>query len=408
MIVLRLLSSGAAALAVIAVWAALAGPAGATEAFDPEGAQACETTRWARLERLEDLDPRLVQERFIPLVEHEDPEVVAAFGGDASPPSSRFLLHYAEGWDRATEPFPVLLVPGAGVSANHCFADRPIGQPGEGLAARLARDGRAVFALTFAHPHGDNLLQAEVLADAIERVRRVTGGERVDLVAWSKGGVAARVYLSDAGLPWSTRCRGDVRRYVMLGTPNGGVDVGFAYPNLNYWILENRSPAPLSWTRCLWRGAWHDVVERSLYAPGAFPGQAQMVARWDGRYGRTRAAGQWDVDTTYEGGRGKVSESGGIERAIREGGDLIGRLRAKGVHPSVELAVLAGTHPWIVGQVGERRGPSDGLVLVASVLEVEPMTRRKARVLRRELRALNHLQLVYDSRANDWVAEVLR
>ena len=48
---------------------------------------------------------------------------------------------------------------------------------------------------------------------------------------------------------WATRYREDVRRYVMLGTPNGGIDVSFAYPNLNYYILLNKTPAPLSWTK---------------------------------------------------------------------------------------------------------------------------------------------------------------
>lgn len=372
-----------------------------------------ESARWARIERLEVDDPRLGQERFIPMLEHHDPEIVAGFGGDTTPPSSHVLLHVAkgaegaEGAEGATHPVPVLLVHGAGVNANHCWADHPVEQPYEGLAARLVRAGRKAFALSFAHPHGDNLLQAEALTHVIDRVLELTGAEQLDLVAWSKGGMAARIYLSDAGPEGSTPYRGDVRRYVMLGTPNGGIDVSFAYPNLNYWILEHRTPAPLSWTRCLYRGLWIDTPERSLFAEGAFPGQAQMVARWDQRYGRTRSAGQYDVDATYDGARGLVSVSPGIDRAISDGGDMIARLRRRPIHPDVGLCVLAGTHPWIAGEVGERRGPSDGLVLVASVRDLEPMTGRGAKVLRDDLRALNHLQLAYDPRANDWVVDAL-
>jgi pimeloyl-ACP methyl ester carboxylesterase len=393
-------------IAALAV-ASLAPRAGATEAFDPSKAVACETKRWARLERLADPHERMVKERFIPLLEHRDPEIRAAFGA-GDPPSSQLLLHYAGGHDRATSPVPVILVHGAGLTANQCFADRPIEQPYEGLAARLARSGRAVFAVTFAHPHGCNFLQAEALADAIARVRHVTGAEKVDLVAHSKGAMAARIYLSDAGPAWATRYRGDVRRYVMLGAPNGGIDVSFAYPNLNYWILERASPAPLSFTEGFYYGVWKTFAPQSIYAAGgAFPGQAQMLRRFDGRYGRTKAKGQLDVDTTYDGGRGKVSASLGIDKAIAEGGHTVEKLRKKGIAPGVEIAVLAGTNPYMVGLVGERRGPSDGLVLVASVLDLDPLTARGARVVRKDLRHLNHLQLVYEPRASDWVLEAL-
>ncbi len=387
---------------------AAASPAAATEAFDPAVAAACETTRWARLERLEDPHPEMARpERHNQWTRHTEPEVVAAFGS-ATPPPSQVLLHYAAGWDAATVGLPVVLVHGAGLTANHSWADAPIEQPYEGLAARLARAGRAVFAVTFAHSHGDNFRQAEALADAIARVRHVTGAEQVDLVAHSKGGMAARIYLSDAGPAWSTKFRKDVRRYVMLGTPNGGIDVSFAYPNLNYWILENHSSAPLSWTKALYYGRWVELEERAIYGPNScYLGQLQMVARFDQRYGRTRAAGQLDVAATYDGGRGTVSVGFGIERAIADGGRTIERLEQKGVHPSVELAVLAGTSPWTMNLIGERRGPNDGLLLVASALHTAPLVQRGAKLLRADLRHLNHLQLVYDPRANDWVEEVL-
>lgn len=386
---------------------ALAGPAAATDAFDPAAAGVERPTeRWARLEMLEDAHEAMVQEEFGPLSAHTDPEVVAGFGDDATPPSSRFLLHYEAGWDEATVETPVLLVHGAGLTANHCFTDRPIEQPYPGLAAKLAASGRAVFAVTFAHMHGDNPLQAEAVADAIARIRHLTGAEQVDLVAHSKGGMACRLYVSDMNPGWGTRYRDDVRRYVMLGAPNGGIDVSFAYPNLNYWILENRSSAPLSWGRCLYYGRWVDYPERRIDS-GAFRGQPQMVARWDRRYGRTTAEGQYDVDATYEGGRGTVSVGPGIEAVIARGGNMIAALDRKGVDPDVELALLAGTSPWIMHMVGERRGPSDGLLLVASALADEGLTRRGADVVRKDTLHLNHLQLVYEPRANDWVLEAL-
>ncbi|MBU1156875.1 MAG: hypothetical protein KJ921_13545, partial [Proteobacteria bacterium] len=94
---------------------------------------------WAKIELLTDSSEHMVQERFIPLVEHQLAEIVIAFAGERSPPSSQLLLHYAAGWDEATAKVPVILIHGAGLTASHCFADHPIEQPHEGLAARLAR-----------------------------------------------------------------------------------------------------------------------------------------------------------------------------------------------------------------------------------------------------------------------------
>lgn len=382
------------------------GTASATERFDPRKATRASSTRWAYTELLVDRHPRMAQERFSALVEHTVPEIVKAFGS-ARPQSGKVLLHVAKGTQLETDKPPVLLVHGAGLTSNHCYANHPIEQPYAGLAACLVKAGRAVFAVTFAHMHGDNTLQAEALANAIARVKFLTRAKQVDLVAHSKGGMACRIYLSDAGPKWTTRFRRDVRRYVMLGAPNGGLDVSFAYPNLNYWILENKTAAPLSWTEGLHWGKWVKFTEQTIYAGGPFPGQAQMLTRWDKRYGATAAKGQLDVATTYAGGRGQVSISLGIDRAIADGGHFMTRLAKKAIHPSVELAVLAGSNNWVMGLVGERRGPSDGLLLVASAFATDPLTRRGAKLIRKDLRHFNHLQLVYDPRANAWVREVL-
>ena len=86
--------------------------ADATDAFDPTQAVPVETSTWARTERLVDASPRMIQEVFIPIVEHKLAEIVAGFDGDASPPSSQFLLHYAAGWSKATPPLsPATILP---------------------------------------------------------------------------------------------------------------------------------------------------------------------------------------------------------------------------------------------------------------------------------------------------------
>ncbi|HBP17258.1 MAG TPA: acetyltransferase [Planctomycetes bacterium] len=396
------------ALLISALTLLSATTAHATEKFDPSQATEVPTKRWAKTERLDDPHPKMKQEKFIPLVAHHDPELAEDFGSKT--PSSRYsLLHYAKGIEEADQSkTPVLLVHGAGLTSNHCYADKPIEQPYPGLAARLIADKIPTFALTFSHIHGDNYLQAEQVANAIARIRHVTGAKKVDLVAHSKGGVSTRIYVSSAGHEWMTKFREDVRRYVMLGTPNLGIDVSFAYPNLNYWILEHKSPAPMSWLNGLYYGKRIDWSDRTLYGPDSpFPGQAQLVERWDQRYGRTTSKGQFDVDSTYDGGKGLVSHSLGIDRAIKDGGHCIARLQKKPVHKSVELAVLAGSHSWVMGLVGERRGPSDGLLLVESAFATEPMEKDGAKLIRKDLRRFNHLELVYHPRANDWVAETL-
>lgn len=398
----------------LALTTALAGDAMATDSFRGEPLRVTATADWPRVELHEDRSPLFVREPFSPAARQDEPDVVLGFGGDEEPPSSRFLLHAATGFDAADDGRPpVLLVHGAVVDATTSWGRASFrGRGGAGLAARLAGAGRRVFAVTFAHPHGCNFLWAEQLANAIARVRSLTGASKVDLVAHSKGGIAARIYCSDVRRPGMTRYRGDVRRLLLLGVPNGGIDVAFAYPNLNYWVIHHKASAPLSWTEALCYGLWTDLRKESLYAPpdglGAYPGQAQMLARWDGTYGLYEADPmQFDVRTTYEGGRGRVSISLGIEEAIAQGGGLIARLEKAGVARGVEVALLAGTKPYVMGFLGERRGPSDGLLLVRSALATDGLARSGAKVLRADTLHLSHVELAFADPAFAWVEEAL-
>ena len=104
---------------------------------------------------------------------------------------------------------PVLLVPGWGDAAPEV---RPI-------AERLIEEGwpeQNVLALTFRDPFGSNEGNAREVAEAVLRLRELSGGERVDIVAHSMGGLAVRRLLS--GLPESEY----VRRVVFLATPHRG------------------------------------------------------------------------------------------------------------------------------------------------------------------------------------------
>ena len=62
---------------------------------------------------------------------------------------------------------------------------------------------------------GSSISHARELAQIIQQVKDITGQNEVNIVAHSKGGLDARVYLADANTP-------DVANLIMIGTPNAG------------------------------------------------------------------------------------------------------------------------------------------------------------------------------------------
>lgn len=319
---------------------------------------------WSRIERLADPDRTLlIEEDFNAGIEWPTgaayaPWIREAFG-DARPGSHLALLHFGPRFP-AVAGTPILFVPGAGDNASRGFVT---------MATRMDNRGRPVFALTFAHPHGDVLRQAELVADAIARVKEVTGADQIDVVSHSKGGLATAAYLSNhEGARWGrsdyeavgTRYRGDVRKAVFIATPLGGIDTTFRWPSGNYASLDaDLAVSPSSWETYYPYGAatyWlsTDLRQQDFFADDGdlFPGHRQLLRRWDGVYelpGANPTLGayalQQDWYTTYEGGLGFASSSPGIDAAIDESGDLLGHLADNGVDPSVELYLLAGANP---------------------------------------------------------------
>ncbi len=282
---------------------------------------------------------------------------IAACFGTATPSSDTFLLHLAPS-SALARGTPILFVPGAGDNASRGFIT---------MATRMDQADRPVFALTFAHPHGDVLQQAEVVADAIARVRHLTGAEQIDVVSHSKGGVATAVYLSNHDeAAWDhpayeahgTRYRSDVRRAVFIATPLDGIDTSHRWPLGNYASVDAETAvSPTSWETWYPYGvtSWwlfEDLGDQDLFPEGRdlFPGHRQMIRRqapdlpgslpWLGAY-----ALQPDWWTTYEGGTGVTSEAAGIDAVEAAGGYLLDHLEANGVDPAVELTLLAGTSP---------------------------------------------------------------
>lgn len=474
MTVSRAISAGLTLTA--ALWC---GIAGATPGFDPSAPAARFTGRetftadgeiklWSAIERLEDPDRTLLTpDEFGAAVRWPSnvdfaPWIRESFG-TATPGAHQALLHMGPA-EEVSSGTPILFVHGAGDNGSRSWVT---------MGTRMDRAWRPVYALTFAHPHGDVFKQAEQVANAIARIRHRTGAERVDLVAHSKGGIAAAVYLANAtGVDWGneayeavgTPYRGDVRRAVFIATPLDGIDTAYRWPSNNLASLDADAVlSPSSWTTHYPWSTSNLLVSTDLSAQDflsdggdLFPGQRQILRRQDhplpgsdptlGAY-----ALQPDWYTTYEGGLGFQSWSEGIDAAIEDGGELISRLEARGVHPDVELFLLAGDNPllsngvdWVseffgdayvdeigsnvsawsefVGDLvgdgliergltqpevtglaagdlvlGEVSGPSDGVVFVSSATHGATLTARGARVVESKVVDLSHLDLLYAS-----------
>jgi MYXO-CTERM domain-containing protein len=346
----------------------------ATDAFDPttpaarfEGAETWTQTEdvrlWSAIERWEDVEPGLFgQPSFSQGIAWADTDTtpwIATCFGTSTPSNAQFLLHVGLN-EEAAEGTPILMVHGAGDNGSRGFIT---------LATRLDRTRRPVFAMTFAHPHDDVFPQAEAVADAIAVIKERTGAEQVDVVAHSKGGIAATVYASNhAGADWArpdyvqhgTAYRGDIRRLLLIATPLGGVDTSYRWSNLNLFALDGElAISPTAWSTYYPNTSAvplvsEDLSDQDMLPDGAdyFPGQRQLLAplrelyplpgsqAWLGLY-----ALQTDWLSTYEGGFGLYSYSEGIDAAIDAGGNLIDRLRRVGVDPGIEVFLLAGDHP---------------------------------------------------------------
>jgi hypothetical protein len=362
---------------------------------------------WQKIERLASTAANFPEEKMRPNGRHTDADIVKAFGTD-DPPASNVLLHYFKGWEQG-KGTPVLLVHGTILDATSSWI-KPHDQ--KGLAQALADQGFRVFAIGFANRHGDNVLQAEQIAWAIDRIKQVTGSKEVDVVAHSKGTVAARALASGVRYPWMTAFKRDIRRLVMIAGPHLGLDTTFRHPIINYGLYPEKNDyhfnAPMSWTSMLVLGLWVDTSAQTMFKKygNFFPGQAQMFARWDQEYPLPQTEVDWY--STYYGGQGFLSRSPGIDQAIADGGNFIETLRQHPLDPSVELAVLAGNRADLAGIHNEHTGPSDGVVFVKSSTATDDMTRGGARLVAKDLLHLNHMDLVIVPEAHAWVVDALK
>jgi pimeloyl-ACP methyl ester carboxylesterase len=364
---------------------------------------------WDKIELVRDGNPNFKPESFLEKQKQTTPEVVAAFGTNA-PPSSDFLLHYGKGWDTAPNPVPVLLIHGATKDAAD-WVDPKENLGKEPLGAYLCGEGFKVFGITFSHDQGDNYYWSQQIANAVERIKKVTGADKVDIVAHSKGALPARMYASDFRKDWMTPYRQDVRNLVLLGAPNLGIDFAFRHPVINYALYpegsDPKTDAPMVWDSLLYKGMWHGTKKLSIYGDGGdyFPGQRQLLYRWDGKYMVNPLEPDWY--TTYRGGHGFVSSSRGIDYSIAESGNFIENLRKQGVHKDVRIFTLVGKHPDVPGIHNEHDGPSDGIVFIDSASYTKDMEKDGAKVFDKRLLPINHMELRFADPAKAWVRDAL-
>lgn len=366
-------------------------------------------SNWDRIERLTSTYGDFPVEHMRPNGRQVIAEIVNGFGA-AMPPSSQVLLHYGKSWQKNTG-VPVLLVHGAIVDADTSWVKTYDGS--QGLLPSLEAAGRRVFAVTFAHRHGDNQLQAQQIANAIARIKAVTGSDQVDVVAHSKGVIAARALASNMLLPWMTPYRsGDIRRLVLVAGPNLGLDFTFRHPLVNYGLYPEQDDrdhnGPMSWTKMLYMGQWIDTSSQTIMTDSGnfFPGQDQMLSRWDKTY--PLPVNEQDWYTTYNGGTGFTSVSPGIDKAITQSGHFMDRLRQHPLDSKIQLSVLAGDSATLPGVLNENTGPSDGLVFVKSATATDDMTAGGAKLVDTQVMHLNHIGLITDPKAKAWIADQLK
>lgn len=387
---------------------------------------------WARVERWRMVDTEMPPEDYFPgprshLLEPH----LTYFDNDPVPDRRVFLVYYAPKWAENSRT-PVLLAHGATDSPDRAFAnpgmlgDYGCGQqscPATGLMQDLVDRDVPVFAVMHPHGQGNNLHWAEQIHQAIRIIRARTANEQVDLIGWSKGAFAARLYTTDVREPWGTPYAQDVRKLILIGGPNKGLDYIYRWgaataPQIfpDYGGMLN-SPSPHE--ELLLFGQWQDRSEHSILktAMGDFyVGQRQMLARLDDSFPLTGTAnfgnGEFavvDSDSTYYGEsmqhQGTTTRGKGIAFAIDQG-SLIADMLQSPVPASVETYLLCSEidpgdmSQMMLGIPNEIGGPSDGVVFVDSCAHTVGIGQAVATEV---LSSINHLQMGWVAPAVDTI-----
>ncbi|PZO06982.1 MAG: lipase [Alphaproteobacteria bacterium] len=368
---------------------------------------------WVRVERWRDDTTAFTQEAFPPDGRGDQSgQRSTFFGNDSSPHSSKFLMYYAPGWDTGTRPVPVLLVHGANQDADVAWADpNEAGSygcgrascPSTGMMQSLSTAGHKVFAIGLPHKNGDGYFWSEQIADAVAIVKARTGAAQVDVIAWSKAASNARMYVSNVRKSWGTTYRGDIRRLVLLGSANNGIDLSFrhgwtfslvVYPQCGGVI---NGPTPHDNLVCY--GLNREGAEWTYGSP-YFPGSAQLLKRWDATYALPTIEQDWY--TTFHGGQGFYSSGPGIAAYLSR--SLVDVIRNAPAPSAVRIHNLCGNQNDIALLHNEHTGPSDGVVFIQSCRDIVGVTNHGGSATL----AVNHLELGWEASAiaqvKSWLA----
>lgn len=365
-----------------------------------------ESKYWDKIELIRANDNTINPEKIHNRGRQRDPEIVKAFGTD-TPSSTDFCLHDAGKPKELKYKTPILLIHGANTVATRSWADPEGDGKKTGLMQYLKNRGFRVFAITFANKHGDSFIWAAHAARAVERIKEITGENKVDTLGHSKGGFTLRLLVSNIYKD-TNPFKKNIRKAIFVAAPHRGIDYSFRHPVINWGLYEDDDNpvkyAPMSWETMLWKGQWVDSKEMSL-SGDYFPGQLQMIGKFDKIHPLSTLEQDWY--TTYYGGKGFVSTSKGIDYFIQKGGNVVEKMKKSPVDPSVKFANLVGNMPNLPGILNEMTGPSDGVVFVSSTKASEDMTKSGATLLEEKVLPLNHLDLVSNTRAMDWIANQL-
>ncbi|MBF0545121.1 MAG: hypothetical protein HQM08_11830 [Candidatus Riflebacteria bacterium] len=400
---------------------------------------------WQRVEHLRDMHPGFVQENFFKFGTQTNEKIKSWFGGNATPHSGEFLLHCAKDFNAKTFPIPVLLLPGSCDNANRGWIHpkkldfdgslSDLSNEEKGFAVWLAEMGYSVFAITFAHPQGDNFMQSEHVANAITRIRILLNRQndpnfKINIIAHSKANLAARLYLSDSASlfpkkKFLTNFRHDVANYIAVASPFRGLDTPFRYYGYNLSLAGQLLPnpqlnAPVASEKMLMYGLWADYSEISVFpdvGKNYFPGQCQLLYNLAGDgilplgLDSCTTDMNYSMNCLYFGGTSLLLQSRGIKKAIELGERFIYKLEEKGIDPSVNLGVIAGNNPFITkieGQIvpmpWEFFTPEgDGLLPIVSSTFTDNVLKRGAKLLGKKIFRLNHLELTQEKTVLDLI-----
>jgi hypothetical protein len=380
-------------------------PVSATSTRNLEATFTTVSYGWAKVERYLDTGSMFASEDYLPDGRNDQDGQRKTFFGTGKPFSGRFLLYHAPGWDTGSKPVPVLLVHGANDNADRAWASPNSGAgcgaascPATGMMQSLSGKGYRVFAINFPDKQGDNYYWAEQINDAIAIIKTKTGAAQVDVVSWSKGAFAARQFASSVTKPGGTPYAGSIRKLILLGGPNKGMDYTFRHGILpsvgGYPECGVSANGPAAHTTLMCYGILYSHPELSINTTASgnfFPGQKQMLYRWDGVYGLSTSEQDWY--TTYYGGWGAVSYSDGINVAINQG-SLVTTIRSHGIPASIKTYLYCGGMNDIPVIHNEHTGPSDGLLFTASCSDTVGIGTVSGNVVNN---TVNHMKLAWNS-----------